>query len=125
MNKFNLFQENVKEGDKITVVVQGEFGGVSVIPMTYINTVRQSPTTAIASPIFTECGSFSSRKENAEPMKFDLIFRPADCLQGICGYRRRQYRICDLRQHENQQIWNARHTLFHGDFGEIPERHSL
>lgn len=37
MNKFNLFQENVKEGDKITVVTQGAFGGVTVSQMTYIS----------------------------------------------------------------------------------------
>lgn len=36
MKKFTLFQENVQEGEKITVVVQGEFGGVIVIQMTYI-----------------------------------------------------------------------------------------
>lgn len=36
MKKFSLFQENVQEGEKITVVVQGEFGGVVAIQMTYI-----------------------------------------------------------------------------------------
>lgn len=41
MNKTELFQKNVKEGDKITVVAQGEFGGLSVSQMTYIGS---SPT---------------------------------------------------------------------------------
>lgn len=36
MNKYNLFQENVKQGDKITVVSQGEFGGVCISQMTYL-----------------------------------------------------------------------------------------
>lgn len=36
MKKYNLFQENVKEGDKITVVTQGEFGGLFISQMTYI-----------------------------------------------------------------------------------------
>lgn len=36
MKKYNLFQENVKEGNKITVVSQGEFGGVCVSQMTYL-----------------------------------------------------------------------------------------
>lgn len=35
MKKYELFQENVKQGDKITVVTSGSFGGMCVIPMTY------------------------------------------------------------------------------------------
>lgn len=37
MKKYNLFQENVKCGDKITVVTQGELGGISVSQMTYVD----------------------------------------------------------------------------------------
>ena len=43
MTKFELFQENVKEGDKITVVSQGEFGGLSVSQMTYIGSTPAPP----------------------------------------------------------------------------------
>lgn len=35
MKKYELFQENIKRGDKITVVTSGSFGGICVIPMTY------------------------------------------------------------------------------------------
>lgn len=34
MKKYELFQENVKRGDKITVVTSGSFGGIYAIPMT-------------------------------------------------------------------------------------------
>ncbi len=37
MKKFELFQKNVKEGDKITVVMQGSLGGVTVSQMVYIS----------------------------------------------------------------------------------------
>lgn len=35
MKKYKLFQENVKSGDKITVVTSGSMGGMCVIPMIY------------------------------------------------------------------------------------------
>ncbi len=36
MKKYKMFQESVKEGDKITVVTQGSLGGVTVSQMVYI-----------------------------------------------------------------------------------------
>jgi hypothetical protein len=36
MKKYNLISEHLTEGQKITLVFQGEFGGVSAIQTTYI-----------------------------------------------------------------------------------------
>lgn len=48
MKKYELFRENVKRGDKITVVTSGSLGGMCVIPMTYES---GSP-----SPHYCNCG---------------------------------------------------------------------
>lgn len=37
MKKYKMFQESVREGDKITVVTQGSLGGVTVSKMVYIS----------------------------------------------------------------------------------------
>jgi hypothetical protein len=36
MKKYNLIAEHLKEGQEITLVYQGEFGGVTAIPTTYL-----------------------------------------------------------------------------------------
>lgn len=48
MKKYELFQNHIKRGDKITVVTSGYFGGMCVIPMVYD---RSSPL-----PHYNNCG---------------------------------------------------------------------